>query len=226
MKSKLIFILFLVSFQAMSNQIELPILAVYSPLGFDSNDNSQVMISGYLPNLCFKGPRSKSIVIGNNIFVSVTAHRSRGANFCPEMVVPFDLVADLGQLRESMYNIFVNGKSEFRYRSSIFISPTNSDHVDSFIYANVESVEVKDGYLHLKGKNYGDCVVLDQINIISNRVNTYSVLPRMKLVKRQCNRGSYPFAYKVKFDNHLKVKKALFHVRVMDGRAINRVIDL
>ena len=40
-----------------ASNVLVPVDNVYSPKGFDANDNSEVIVSGFLPNLCYKNRR-------------------------------------------------------------------------------------------------------------------------------------------------------------------------
>ena len=50
-----------------------PIKHVYVPKGFDSNDQTEVMVSGYLPNLCYRGHKSKVSVKDHTIQIQITS---------------------------------------------------------------------------------------------------------------------------------------------------------
>ena len=53
--------------------VQVPIEDVYAPAGFDSNDSSEIIITGFLPNLCHKAPKTEVVINGNNIDIKVTA---------------------------------------------------------------------------------------------------------------------------------------------------------
>ena len=47
-----------------------PITGVFSPRGYDIQDNSELVVSGYLPNSCHRSPTlSKKIVDGKSFFL-------------------------------------------------------------------------------------------------------------------------------------------------------------
>ncbi|MCO4794608.1 MAG: hypothetical protein KC493_12890 [Bacteriovoracaceae bacterium] len=205
-----------------------PIDHVYSPKGFDSNDSAEIIISGFLPNLCHKAPQTKVVVKGKKIEIQVTSLYYEPTNpFCPEMIVPFVEAVDVGLLDKGHYDILVNGKSVFERKAAIYINEASSDAVDDYTYANVEYVEKEMGsrVVKLKGYNPSDCFVLDSIDMIDNGKDTFSVLPKMKQISDFCPMKMVPFSYDMEVPSNLNEEKVLLHVRVMDGKSINSIFN-
>ncbi len=205
-----------------------PVDAVYAPIGFDNNDNSEVIVSGFLPNLCYKSPFTKVRARGNTVEIVAGALKETDANsFCPEVLVPFVETVRLGVVAKGVYKISVNKGTSFSANTKLRVSQSATNAIDDYLYANVESLE-KDydkGILKLKGYNPSDCVVLDEVKIISNKKDTYSILPKMKVISNDCPMKMMPFEYKVRVPKSLKVDKVLLHVRVMNGKSLNTVYD-
>jgi hypothetical protein len=219
----------LVSYAGTPVKTLVPVDDVYSPIGFDSNDNSEVIVSGWLPNLCHKTPMTKSEIKDGKIHITVTALKYDNTNpFCPEMIVPFVKSVDVGILDKGIYEIVVNGKTPYQKNSKIKISESSSNALDDHIYANVHYVDKSHGtkVVSLKGYNPSDCLVLDEVKFVSNEVNTYSVLPIMKKVRDFCPMKMTPFAYDVEVPKSLSVNKVLLHVRGMDGTSVNSLLHL
>ncbi|MFT6631197.1 MAG: hypothetical protein ACJAS4_001146 [Bacteriovoracaceae bacterium] len=226
----LLFALFsLVSYAGTPVETLVPVDGVYSPNGFDSNDNSEIIVEGWLPNLCHKTPMTKSEIKNGKIHITVTALRyDESSPFCPEMIVPFIQSVNVGILDKGIYEIVVNGKSPYQKNSKIKISESSSNALDDHIYANVHYVEKSHGTktVTLNGYNPSDCLVLDEVKFVSNEVNTYSVLPIMKRVRDFCPMKMTPFAYDVEVPQSLNVNKVLLHVRGMDGNSVNSILHL
>lgn len=209
-------------------EILVPIDDIYVPTGFDSNDNSEVIISGYLPNLCHKAPAAKTEIVGNTINIKLTALKYHSSNpMCPEVVVPFLETVKMGLLDKGDYKILVNGKSPFQKTSKISIAESTSSAIDEYVYAGVEYVEKEEGSktVALKGYNPSDCLVLDEVKFISNKSNTYSVLPIMKQVRDFCPMKMQAFSYDVEVPSTLNKEKVLLHVRGMDGNSVNTLFN-
>lgn len=203
-----------------------PIEDVYVPMGFDTNDSSEVIVTGWLPNLCHKSPMTKAEVKGKTINITISALRYDATNpFCPEMIVPFVKSVNVGLLDKGKYDIKVNDNTPYAQKSDLHVSESTSSAVDEYVYANVEYVEKAEGSqtVTLKGHNPSDCFILDEIKFVSNKKNTFSVLPVMKQIRDFCPMKMQPFAYDVEVPNTLNKKKVLLHVRGMDGHSVNTI---
>ena len=201
-----------------------PIDAIFSPVGFDSNDSSEIVVSGWLPNLCHKAPKTDFTVKGNKIDIKVTALKYDSTNpFCPEMIVPFVKSVEIGVLDKGKYEITVNGKTPYSKKSEIKIDESSSNAIDDFIYANVEYIdqEIGSNTISLKGYNPSDCLELEEVKFVSNGINAYSILPVMKKVRDFCPMKLVPFTHEVEVPQTLKTSKVLLHVRSMDGNSVN-----
>lgn len=203
-----------------------PVENVYSPSGFDSNDNTEIIVSGYLPNLCHKKPETEFKITGNKIEITLSALKYDPSNpFCAEMIVPFLEKVDVGVLDKGTYDIVVNGKTVYEKSSEITIGPAYSDAIDEFVYANVEYVEKNAGTrtIKLKGHTPSDCFVYDKASFANNKKDTYSILPKMKQISDFCPMKMVPFEVEEELPNDLKADKLLLHVRVMNGKSVNTI---
>lgn len=205
-----------------------PVENIYSPNGFDSNDNAEIIIEGYLPNLCHKAPFKKVRVDGNKIHISISAYNYDSSNpFCPEVIVPFLESVDVGVLDKGDYEVIVNGHSMYEKKSNMRVYESSSDAVDENVYANVEFIEKEAGsrVVKLKGYNPSDCFEKDEINVINNKKDVYSILPKMKQVSDFCPMKMVPFEYELEVPKNLDKDKVLLHVRVMNGKSVNSVFN-
>lgn len=204
-----------------------PVDAAFIPAGFDNNDNVELVVTGYLPDLCHKAPSAKVQITGNMIEVKVTSlYYGDTRPFCPEMVVPFTQTVQLGVMDEGQYEVVVNEKTPWAQKEKMKITKSSSVMVDDYNYAYVQYIdkEVGDNKVALRGYNPSDCFVLDKIDFISNRKDTYSILPKMKQVKDFCPMKMMPFSYSWNVPEKLKGKKILLHVRTMDGNSVNTIL--
>ena len=236
--SSLAFSLLLASAAAMSTTVRandpldgpVPVLIsakhIYTPLGFDSNDNTEIVVSGYLRNLCYKAPTATATVKDNVISVELKALLTSTPNtLCAQMAVPFIEAVSIGVLKKGDYKISVNGASEGAGVAQISVAQAASANIDDNIYANVSSVEVSGRKGVLRGYTPSDCMVLDTIKFISNKSDTYSVLPIMKQVRSLCPMKLVPFAYEFEVPTALTAKSVLLHVRAMNGKSVNTIFD-
>jgi hypothetical protein len=204
-----------------------PVDHVYAPKGFDTNDETQVIVSGYLPNLCYKAPRSEAKVVGRTIEVTVSALLEEGTQYCPMMIVPFLETVSLGVLDRGEYEIVVNAGSSHESKSKIQVAESSSSAIDDHVYANVDQVEKleQSRKVLLKGSNPSPCFVFDRVEFVSNGSDTFSVLPIMKQIREHCPMKMIPFTIETSIPAGLLQEKVLFHVRGMDGRSVNALVD-
>lgn len=210
-----------------------PIDHLYIPEGFDSNDSVEVVVTGSFPNPCYTRNKVDVKVNGDIVDIKVTSispdHRNLlTARHCPEMVVPFKEVVAIGNLQGGDYDVRVNEGARHALADKMLISEAASNSVDDNIYAAIEYVEKKsqtDYVLH--GWRYSNCMELNEIKVIPNKKDTLSLLPIMKKVSDHCPMKGMPVAYPVKLDfNGLKIKQPLLHVRTMDGKSVNTIVNL
>jgi hypothetical protein len=207
--------------------VMVPITHVYSPKGFDTNDNTQVVVSGYLPNLCYKAPHSEVAVDGRTIRITIKAIWDANATFCPQMVVPFLETVSTGVLDKGAYQVVVNGGSAYESHSEIAVAESTSAAVDNYVYASLDFAVREAGTrkVTLKGYNPSDCYIFDRVEFISNGKDTYSVLPIMRQVRPDCPMKMVPISIDTEVPNTLNADKVLLHVRIMDGKSINTLFD-
>ena len=201
--------------------VKVPVESVFAPKGFDTNDDSEVIIEGYLPNLCYKSPRVMVVRSQYAVNIQVVALKNTDPSAdCAQMRVPFLETASIGVLDRGKYNIFVNtiGLDELE------VIESSSSAIDDYIYANVHNIEIDNhkGIARLKGYNPSDCFEFARFEYISNEKNVYSVLPIMKQVSDFCPKKEVPFSYEFEIPKGLKSDRVLLHVRSMNGKSVNK----
>ena len=206
-------------------EANVPVDHVFVPAGFDNNDNTEVVITGFLPNLCYKIPKSTVLVTKGKISVSVNATVNQsGLGFCTDVIVPFIEYVNIGTLEKGQYQLMVNEKSNWEKKANLVITEATTKTIDEAVYANVSEITTPDEgsrKVLLKGYNPSDCFQLKEIVIKDNGIDTYSILPIMKQVKTFCPKKMLPFTYEFQVPDKLNATKILLHVRVMDGRSVN-----
>ena len=232
MKKILFSLLFSLAAQAQPIVIDAPVEHIYIPMGFDSNDSVEVIVTGYFPNACYSRNDVKVKVSGEFVNIDITAlapppERSNKL-FCADIAIPFKEVISLGNLQGGEYKVRINNASPYRLEQTLQVAEARSNAVDDNIYAAIEWVEDKgNGNFLLHGWKYSECFALDQVKVMSNGLDTLSVLPVMKELGTFCPMKGKPVAYPVKLNfSKLKMKRPLIHVRTMDGKSVNSIIDL
>jgi hypothetical protein len=208
-----------------------PVKHLYIPEGFDSNDSVEVVVTGEFPNTCYARNRVEVKFKDELIDVTITAiapdDSKKDLGFCTDVIVPFKEVIAVGNLQGGRYSVRVNGESQGSLRDDLLVVESTSSAVDDSVYAAVERVEDKgNGNYILHGWNYSPCLEIDTITVVSNKKDTLSILPVMKQTSDFCPMKGVPVSHPVKLDfSTLKMKQPLLHVRTMDGRSINTIVD-
>lgn len=228
---KIIAMLFIIPAMSMAAPItyetNVPVDHIYIPSGFDSNDSAEAVVTGFLPNLCYKAPKSTVLVKDGKISVSVKATKNIAGGrmgYCANVVVPYTESIGIGVLDKGKYKVSVNENSSWELSSNMNIAEASSNSIDDEVYANVNEVSrpnESSRKVILKGYNPSDCFELKEITIVDNGTDTYSVLPKMKQVKEFCPKKMMAFSYEIEVPEKLEADKVLLHVRVMDGRSVN-----
>ncbi len=227
MKTLTLFSAFFMSAQILAStpaSIKLAVDHIYSPKGFHDHEETEVILSGHLPNLCHKSPKTEVSVKGREIHIEVSALHYEPTNpFCASVLVPFVETVQVGVLDKGRYEIIVNPKSRLMKKSEIFIEEQSSDAMAETVYANIYHIEKNNTgeSVVLKGYNPSDCFVLDSIDYQHNGKDTYSIYPKMKQISNFCPRKMIPFSYEYKVPKELDFPRVLLHVKAMDGRSIN-----
>lgn len=205
----------------------------FFPPGFDSNDNAQVVISGYMPNTCFKAlppevtvnRQDKKVVVKNKaLFFS--------GCFCLEVLVPYNHVIDLNVLEAGGY-AFVTTDDRGREIpwGAINIAQATGLGPDNSPYAPIDSisaVEVSPGNfdLEIKGHYLSRCMTHKEISVLKRANNIIEVLPYIDIATNSwCRDPGDPFEFKVHLGTDLNAA-TLIHVRALNGQSFNQVINL
>jgi hypothetical protein len=216
----LLALLFSMTALAAPVEVELKKFNTFIPKGFDSNDSTEIVVTGLLPNHCYQSPRVE--VKGENLNeVRVRVF----ANFvdvdeCVQVQIPYMLTVPLGILDSGNYKI-----KSYNTEKILFIEQARTISIDDKIYANVDYIEENDynRVVTLHGYNPSDCFELDEIKYTDNGFDTISVLPVLKVVKQDCPEVLVPFEYKFEVPRHLDSKVILLHARKMNGKSINKL---
>jgi hypothetical protein len=210
-------------------EIEVPVEHVYAPVGFDTNDRTEIVVEGFLPNLCYQSPKTSVEVIGNEIKIKLTSlYTEPSPYFCTQMIVPFTETVKIGLLNKGNYKLTVNGRASEESANQLIVTEAMSNAIDSYSYAYVEYIERTQGnsrIVKLKGYNPSDCFELEKIDYISNGIDAYSILPKMKQVSSFCPMKMVEFEYDFEVPNDLNRKKVLLHVRTMNGKSVNTIFS-
>lgn len=212
-----------------------PVETVFVPVGFDDNDNVEVVLYGHLYNNCVKvGPASARVSIEDKTIYVKSQSWSYYHQSCEgqEMYNPFTQPLQIGPLKPGTYQIKVEGRPEAK-STPLVVRPHTNTAPDDFLYAPVEEMSVNEDYenktqtLTLSGEfltQQNDCVVLDRVETKVVSENVIIVLPiAEKKSGAACASTVGPrFKTTVTLPSFLN-GRYLIHVRVLNGQSLNRI---
>lgn len=200
---------------------------VYVPGGFDSNDNVQIVGEGMFRNTCYR-PAPTTVKVDHEkkvITLGPVAYEYSG--LCLQVVLQFDRVVDVGILEPGTYTILHEGGGNLL--GTVSIAQAKKDTPDEFLYAPISQAFFKqDGLtseIIITGDFPSSCMSLDNVKV-TLEPKVIVLQPIAALADRtDCVAGKFPFSKVVKVDLIPK-GRYLLHVRSMNAKAINTLVDV
>lgn len=199
-----------------------PVTNLFVPNGFDDNDNTEVVVSGYLPDSCYKAPVATVKNVHDNFVITVSAIYKNDGSPCADVAVPFIETVRLGALKAKSYSVSIESAT-LRKSYSVTVKSATASSVDDFNYAYVTGVRHTPGNrkIMIDGYNVSDCFKLKEVKVESNGVDTYAILPIMEKINEFCPRKMTPISFEAVIPNTINKKEILLHVRSMQGNSVN-----
>lgn len=204
----------------------------FTPKGFDSNDNAQVILAGAFGDYCMQvgSTQHKVDFIQKKIYIQQTYSTNQNCNDL-EMYLPYTIEVNLGPLPEGTYEILVmDTDKKYTLMSTLPISAAKKSTVgqtDELLYAPVNSIEFKNSgttpQLRIKGVFTNTCLSLASIEVHARMGDIFEVLPIASDRKSNCHPSLQAFTKTVDLPGFSQ-RNTLIHVRSMNGQAINKVI--
>ncbi len=210
---------------------------VYIPFGFDTNDQVEVVLHGYLPNSCYKpGPVSVSVDHGTaegkgRIFITPKWIHHQ-FDFCNLILVEYKEVVNVGYLKKKNYEVVLLPQNTV-VANELAIAEATTTSQDDYTYLPVES-------MHLASTATGQELVLQGTFPAQAdkciRPSTYKayrqpsdvvvVLPIAEVVDCPEGQKKESFEYRVPLQGDLEITgNTMIHVRALNGRSVNQVYD-
>lgn len=202
-----------------------PATNLYVPNGFDDNDNVEVIVSGFLPDSCYKAPSSSFKVLGNTIQITIKALYNNEGGACAEVIIPFIETVRLGALKAQNYAVSVESSNPVRMIKEVAVKKATASSIDDFSYAYVSGVRHMPGNrkVLIDAYSVSDCFKLKEVKVESNGIDTYAVLPIMEKINEFCPRKMTPLTIEAILPTTLNRKEILLHVRSMQGNSVNSI---
>lgn len=235
MKSVVLTLTFLFTsfLQAQVSVVDAPVNHLFIPTGYDNNDNIELVVSGFYPNTCFSSHRNEVSVVGDTVYVKVTALvRETIFSSCDKVSVPFHEVINVGNLQGGDYKIIVNNNSRNQISEKLFVDEAASRNTDDHVYAIVEYIDLgftlgQAGYVNLMAKTPSDCYEFDRVEYISNKKDTISILPILKKVKENCSKKGTYFTIPLKYTpQDFSSSQILLFSRTLQGKSVYSIVQM
>ncbi|MGH1468995.1 MAG: hypothetical protein ACRBBP_08975 [Bdellovibrionales bacterium] len=200
----------------------------YVPIGFDSNDQVQFVAEGVFSNGCYrKGPVAITVnQETKQIKLSPQSYMYLGA--CIQVLVKYSKVIDVGVLSPGTYSI-VQGKDN-DVIGTLPVKPNTVEGADDFLYAPINQAMLtrngEDVTLILTGTFTNSCLSLGDV-IVTPQEDVVVVQPTVKISgSAECVNGSFHFKYEKVIEEEISQGRYLLHVRSMNGKAVNNLVEL
>jgi hypothetical protein len=215
----------LVAMASQAEQVFVGARSVHVPLGFDSNDESEVEVVVDLPDTCHRRPFGEVKVVENSIVIDMKANKmpSNSGIYCIQAIVPVLVTVPVGRLAEGSYNVVVSPSFGTEKDAHLTVAAPTTSSIDNFTYANVTNIKKgSDGStVYLEGYHPSSCMEIDQVKMIPNESgDTIAVLPIVRQAQAVCDTMIKPFEYPIQLVN-VASSEVVLHVRKIDGHAIN-----
>lgn len=231
MISRLIFASFLVGGVTVANAdspgsgdlVNVDARYVFAPEGFDDNDESVIVIDGFLPSGCYKLTRPEHSIDESTKTINVKPMARYFDTPCIEALIPYQLEIKLGILAEGMYSVKINETAT----ENLSIAESTSAGPDDFLYAPIDGASVsasETGVLtaSLEGRFTNSCMIWEELKV-EDTGKTVNVLPIMKIEGSNCVAGEFPFKKTVELPASVVAGRHLLHVRSLNGNAVNHL---
>jgi hypothetical protein len=202
-------------------QVLAPVQRSFVPAGFDSNDNTQIVVIGGYANSCYQVGHTQYSVdkVAKKIDIEVTAYR-RQSDACLQVFVPFMHEVSVGLLDKGEYAVSVN--QDLRTARTLNVREAPSINPDNYIYAPVQQViRIGARDFLLRGTFHSSCLNIQDVKVNYEPGEVISVLPTAHY-DTSCFESGQPQAWEARFSIKNELNgEYLMHVRSLNGSAIN-----
>lgn len=201
---------------------------VFSPVGFDDNDETEIVVDGFLPSGCYRltDPKVSVDAVQKKIVIKPMARYFDVP--CIEAMVPYFFAAKVGLLGQGDYAIEVAGP-ETLLTETLPVKHAAGPSPDDYVYAPVDDVRIDTnpttGRLEatIQGRFTSSCMQWDEARV-EDYGKTIVVLPILTLEDgRTCDSEIRNYTKVVQLPVDIARGRHLLHVRSLNGQAFNRL---
>lgn len=202
---------------------------IFVPVGFDDNDNTQVVLDGYLPSGCYRLARPELTIDPQTRKIVVQAMARYFDITCIEARIPFNITVDVGILPAGDFTVATNKDA---LRESLNIGEATNAGPDDDDYAPVDAVRVREVagtdrmVAIIDGRFTNSCMSFDDVKVIDNGASL-ALLPIIKMEDgATCADVMLPYRKVVNLPSNMSQGRHLLHVRSLNGHALNHMFTV
>ena len=217
-----------------------------SPVGYDSNDNIEIVLDGKLPSACYDLFQTKIIPVPEkNKFLIKQFIRQKHLTECETehsehqgeiFPVQFTTVVSLGELAAGEYRIDYKkaASSGTKGVKTFQVSTATAEGIDDHLYAPVSSAFIPEliystpnAQVILTGILGNSCMEMLPSDVqVEKYGNIFVILPKLKLsMQQECVANPRPLQQFVSL-GAVEPGRYLVHVRSMTGRSVNKTFTV
>lgn len=211
--------------------VDIAIGHAYIPQGFDSNDRTQFVVEGFLPNTCYRLAETETKFDESNNILMVRQKAYLYDGICLQVLVPFNRAVEFGILPTGSYKV------EDAYSGQRFgqlpVAPSLNSGPDDDLYAIIEDAHLgvvnNERAILVRGNLPTPCWEIKEMKVIVESDDVITILPVMDYIHGHpelCTRVFVPFLKNVKIPATLKKGRYLVQVRSLNGQSVNKLFDL
>jgi hypothetical protein len=213
-----------------------------APVGYDSNDNVEIIVDGKLPNACYELYKTDTEIKGFNIYVkqyikikqiSECRPENQSQHTTPLWPVQYTNRIEIGELVKGKYSIIYN--TNFSQKMKTFVvSKSVSSSIDDDLYAPVSNAFIPEliystsnAQVILTGIMTNTCMSFQGDVKVIRHDNVFIILPKMSVHRnRVCTSTMEPLQHIVSLGEVQKEGRYLIHVRSTTGRSVNKLFSV
>lgn len=200
---------------------------LYVAQGFDSNDNVQIVGEGRYLDGCYRNAETRVKVDHKNKKIHLTPYAYKYNGICIKVILPFERVINIGILKAGTYTITQGNPVEeigkIEARPAVVRTP------DDFTYAPISQAYFRNqgtiNTVSLSGEFSNSCMKLKEVKFdVQEKVLVVQPISEMT-ESETCLEGSFPFESDTEV-GPMKPGRYLLHVRSLNGKAVNNLVDV
>lgn len=199
---------------------------VYVPEGFDDNDNVQFVGEGIFSSGCYRYADTKLTINHAEKTIRIEPQAFKYSGACIQVMLPFDHTVDVGLLEQGTYSVIQGEGLEPIAR--IVVKGATTNEPDENLYAPVSQALYQSrggtNKVYLTGDFPSSCMKLVKVE---THVTADAIIlqPITEMGTTNCTEAKSSFETVVQL-GPIKAGRYLLHVRSMNGKSINNLVDV